>query len=194
MSENNYNPSLYKQESIPEAIPETTIPETISETIPDKIVTINNYKDGCEKSITFKIRIDEIRTMRNKLLKDSDYYLLPDITIEENKLQEIKEYRQQLREFMNKLMNDEIICNIWDDDFEQKYLKPWEVTDPKTLKIEDRVEYIENFLYRIAQRVSAIENFINRLSDMCTKDRNKQWETFLNDIYYIYIMYNILFL
>ena len=123
MSENNYNPSLYKQESIPEAIPETTIPETISETIPDKIVTINNYKDGCEKSVTFKARIDQIRVMRNKLLKETDYYLLPDITIEENKLQEIKEYRQQLREFMNKLMNDEIICNIWDDDFEQKYLK-----------------------------------------------------------------------
>ena len=123
MSENNYNPSLYKQESIPEAIPETTIPETISETIPDKIVTINNYKDGCEKSVTFKARIDQIRVMRNKLLKETDYYLLPDITIEENKLQEIKEYRQNLREFMNKLMNDEIICNIWDDDFEQKYLK-----------------------------------------------------------------------
>lgn len=99
------------------------IPETIPETVPDKIVTINNYKDGCEKSITFKIRIDEIRTMRNKLLKDSDYYLLPDIPIEENKLKEIKEYRQQLREFMNKLMNDEITCNIFDDDFEQKYLK-----------------------------------------------------------------------
>ena len=123
MSENNYNPSLYKQESIPEAIPETTIPETISETIPDKIVTINNYKDGCEKSVTFKARIDQIRVMRNKLLKETDYYLLPDITIEENKLKEMKEYRQQLREFMNKLMNDEIICNIWDDDFEQKYLK-----------------------------------------------------------------------
>ena len=123
MSENNYNPSLYKQESIPEAIPETTIPETISETIPDKIVTINNYKDGCEKSVTFKARIDQIRVMRNKLLKETDYYLLPDITIEENKLKEMKEYRQQLREFMNKLMNDEIICNIFDDDFEQKYLK-----------------------------------------------------------------------
>ena len=121
MSENNYNPSLYKQESIPEAIPETTIPETISETIPDKIVTINNYKDGCEKSVTFKARIDEIRTMRNKLLKDSDYYLLPDITIEENKLLEIKEYRQQLREFMNKLMNDELKIDIFDNDFEQKY-------------------------------------------------------------------------
>ena len=99
------------------------IPEAIPETVADKIVKINNFKDGCEKSITFKIRIDEIRTMRNKLLKDSDYYLLPDITIEENKLQEIKEYRQQLREFMNKLMNDEITCNIFDDDFEQKYLK-----------------------------------------------------------------------
>ena len=123
MSENNYNPSLYKQESIPEAIPETTIPETISETIPDKIVTINNYKDGCEKSVTFKARIDEIRTIRNKLLKETDYYLLPDITIEENKLQEIKEYRQQLREFMNKLMNDELKIDIFDNDFEQKYLK-----------------------------------------------------------------------
>ena len=123
MSENNYNPSLYKQESIPEAIPETTIPETISETIPDKIVIINNYKDGCEKSVTFKARIDQIRVMRNKLLKETDYYLLPDITIEENKLKEMKEYRQQLREFMNKLMNDEITCNIFDDDFEQKYLK-----------------------------------------------------------------------
>ena len=123
MSENNYNPSLYKQESIPEAIPETTIPETISETIPDKIVTINNYKDGCEKSVTFKARIDQIRVMRNKLLKETDYYLLPDITIEENKLLEIKEYRQQLREFMNKLMNDELKIDIFDNDFEQKYLK-----------------------------------------------------------------------
>ena len=99
------------------------IPEAIPETIPDKIVTINNYKDGCEKSVTFKTRIDQIRVMRNKLLKETDYYLLPDITIEENKLQEIKEYRQQLREFMNKLMNDELKIDIFDNDFEQKYLK-----------------------------------------------------------------------
>ena len=99
------------------------IPEAIPETIPDKIVTINNYKDGCEKSVTFKARIEEIRTIRNKLLKETDYYLLPDITIEENKLQEIKEYRQQLREFMNKLMNDELKIDIFDNDFEQKYLK-----------------------------------------------------------------------
>jgi hypothetical protein len=97
-----------------------------SETIPegvDNVMRICDNKDGYEKSITFKVRIDEIRSMRNKLLKETDYYLLPDITIEENKLKEIKEYRQQLREFMNKLMNDEIKCNIFDDDFEQKYLK-----------------------------------------------------------------------
>ena len=112
-------------ETIPETIPEI-IPsnyQTKPETIPDKIIILNNFKEACEKSITFKIRIDEIRTMRNKLLKDSDYYLLPDISLEENKLKEIKEYRQQLREFMNKLMNDELNINIFDDDFEQKYLK-----------------------------------------------------------------------
>ena len=67
------------------------------------------------------MRIDEIRTMRNKLSKDSDYCLLPDIIIEENKLNEIKVNRQQLRDFMNKLMNDEIVCDIFDDEFEKKY-------------------------------------------------------------------------
>ena len=68
------------------------------------------------------MRVDEIRTMRNKLSKDSDYCLLPDIIIEENKLNEIKVNRQQLRDFMNKLMKNEITCNIFDDDFEQKHV------------------------------------------------------------------------
>ena len=89
--------------------------------MPDNIITINNYKEGCEKSVSFKVRIDEIRTIRNKLLKDSDYYLLPDISLEENKFNEIKVYRQHLRDFMNKLMNDEIVCDIFDDEFETKY-------------------------------------------------------------------------
>jgi hypothetical protein len=86
-------------------------------------IYLNSIKEGCDKFLIFRTRIEEIRTIRNKLLKETDYYLLPDITIEENKLKEMKEYRQQLREFMNKLMNDEITCNIFDDDFEQKYLK-----------------------------------------------------------------------
>ena len=110
-------------ETIPETIPKINPSnyKTKPETIPDKIIILNNFKEACEKSITFKIRIDEIRTMRNKLLKDSDYYLLPDISLEENKLKEIKEYRQQLREFMNKLMNDELNINIFDDEFEKNY-------------------------------------------------------------------------
>jgi len=38
--------------------------------IPDNIITINSYKEGCEKSVTFKVRIDEIRTIRNKFLNE----------------------------------------------------------------------------------------------------------------------------
>ena len=38
--------------------------------VPDNIITINSYKEGCEKSVTFKVRIDEIRTIRNKFLKE----------------------------------------------------------------------------------------------------------------------------
>ncbi len=67
------------------------------------------------------MRIDEIRTIRNKMLHDSDYYLLPDVSLEENTLNEINVYRQHLRDFMNKLMNDEIVCDIFDDEFETKY-------------------------------------------------------------------------
>ena len=89
--------------------------------MPDNIIIINNYKEGCEKSVTFKVRIDEIRTIRNKLLKDSDYFLLPDTSLEEKNLNEIKVYRQHLRDFMNQLMNDEIVCDIFDDEFETKY-------------------------------------------------------------------------
>jgi hypothetical protein len=51
----------------------------------EKPIHINSMKDGCEKSITFKVRIDEIRTMRNKLPKESDYYLLPDIGLTDQK-------------------------------------------------------------------------------------------------------------
>ena len=40
-----------------------------------------------------------------------------------NKLNTIKQYRQELRDFINKLLNDEIKCRITenDDDFKEKY-------------------------------------------------------------------------
>ena len=48
---------------------------------------------------------------------------MPDVVIDENKLNTTKQYRQELRDFINKLFNDEIKCRITenDDDFKEKY-------------------------------------------------------------------------
>ena len=89
----------------------------------ENTIYINSIKDGCDKFLIFRTRIEEIRTIRNKLLKETDYYLLPDIGLTDQKLNDIKVYRKELREFMNKLMNDEMKIDIFDNDFEQKYLK-----------------------------------------------------------------------
>ena len=62
-----------------------------------------------------------LRERRNELLKETDSCLLHDVVIDENKLNAIKIYRQELRDFINKLLNDEIKCNIIDDKFEEKY-------------------------------------------------------------------------
>ena len=62
-----------------------------------------------------------LRERRNEFLKATNYYLLPDVVIDENELNTIKIYRQELRDFINKLLNDEIKCNIIDDNFEEKY-------------------------------------------------------------------------
>ena len=59
-----------------------------------------------------------MRERRNELLKATDYYLWPDVVIDEKKLNAIKIYRQELRDFINELLNDEIECNLIDDDFE----------------------------------------------------------------------------
>ena len=50
-----------------------------------------------------------LRERRNEFLKATNYYLLPDVVIDENELNTIKIYRQELRDFINKLLNDEII-------------------------------------------------------------------------------------
>lgn len=84
-------------------------------------IHIATFKEGCEKNYFFNKKVELLRELRNQRLKDTDYYLLPDIVLDEEKLNKIKEYRQQLRDFMNKLMNDEIECDIFDEDFENKY-------------------------------------------------------------------------
>lgn len=56
---------------------------------------------------------------RNELLKATGYFL-PDAVIDENKFNAIKIYRQELRDFTNKLLNEEIECNVFDDELENK--------------------------------------------------------------------------
>ena len=87
----------------------------------ENTIYLNSIKEGCDKFLIFRTRIEEIRTIRNKLLKESDYYLLPDIGLTDQKLNDVKVYRKELRDFMNKLMNDEMKINIFDDDIERKY-------------------------------------------------------------------------
>ena len=84
-------------------------------------IHILSVKDGCEKCMTFKKQVENIRVLRNQRLKETDHYLLPDVIVDEEQLNKIKEYRQQLRDFMNKLMNDEIECHLFYEDFEIRY-------------------------------------------------------------------------
>jgi hypothetical protein len=59
--------------------------------------------------------------LRNQRLRETDHYLLPDVKVDAELLNKIKEYRQQLRDFMNKLMNEEIECHLFSEEFESKY-------------------------------------------------------------------------
>jgi hypothetical protein len=63
---------------------------------------------------------DRMFEREKKRMIKSDY-LVTDILIGENKLNAIKLHRQELRDFINKLVNDEIECNLIDDEFEKKY-------------------------------------------------------------------------
>ena len=76
----------------------------------------------CCRVLTIHERNKYLRERRNELLKETDYYVLPDFVIDENKLNAIKLYRQELRDWCkSKLLNDEIERNLIDDDFEKKY-------------------------------------------------------------------------
>jgi hypothetical protein len=80
-----------------------------------------SVKEGMLSCPYYPRKIQFLRERRNALLKETDYCLLPDVVIDENKLNAIKTYRQELRDFINRLLNDEIKCNLIDDEFEEKY-------------------------------------------------------------------------
>ena len=77
-------------------------------------VIIETYKEALN-NIFFKKYDDSIRKRRNEMLQETDYMLLVDSSLDETSLSNMKKYRQELREFMNKLANGEIECNIFLD-------------------------------------------------------------------------------
>jgi len=75
-------------------------------------VIIETYNEGLNNCF-FKKYADAIRKRRNEMLQTTDYMLLVDSSLDETSLSNIKIYRQELRDFMNRLSNDEIECNIF---------------------------------------------------------------------------------
>lgn len=80
-------------------------------------IQINGFLDAYNKIDYYKRKVEEIRLKRNEMLLQSDYLLLPDSKIydDEIKLNKVKTYRQALRDFMNKLMSEEIETNMFLD-------------------------------------------------------------------------------
>lgn len=79
------------------------------------IIEVSNMKEACEKINYYQRKVNEIREKRNEMLLKTDHLLLPDSKIynDELTLNKVKEYRQELRDFMNKLMNDDIQCDMF---------------------------------------------------------------------------------
>ena len=76
-----------------------------------------------EESPYHKKKLECIRKCRNEKLQETDYVVLSDVKISEEKLTEMKNYRQELRDFVNKIMSGEIQVDWWknDNDFVELY-------------------------------------------------------------------------
>ena len=61
-----------------------------------------------EESPYHKKKLECIRKWRNEKLQETDYVVLSDVKISEERLTVIKNYRQELRDFVNKIMTGEI--------------------------------------------------------------------------------------
>ena len=91
-------------------------------------IRYNTIKEAYNKMGFAKKKIDGLRVKRNDLLLQSDFYFMKDITMTPEKEQKILNYRKDLREFMNKLMDDEYMLiegnleYFYDPDFEAKFM------------------------------------------------------------------------
>jgi hypothetical protein len=83
---------------------------------------ISEIIGGCSMTQT---RVANIREKRNRLLAETDWYMMPDINIPAEKLEKVKAYRQELRDIVNKLVRDEVCTPIemFDDfNFDVRYM------------------------------------------------------------------------
>ena len=91
-------------------------------------IRYNTIKEAYDKMSFAKKKVDGLRVKRNELLLHSDFYFMKDITMTPEKEQKILNYRKDLREFMNKLMDDEYMLiegnleYFYDPDFEAKFM------------------------------------------------------------------------
>ena len=90
-----------------------------------EVLQLNGFLDAYNKIDYYKKKVEEIRVKRDTMLLKTDYLLLPDSKIynDEIKLNKVKTYRQELRDFMNRLMSEEIETNIFldIDEYADKY-------------------------------------------------------------------------
>lgn len=69
-----------------------------------------------EESGYHKRKLQYIRKWRNEKLLETDYAVLSDVVISEERLAVILKYRQELRDFVNKIVAGEIEVDWWKDD------------------------------------------------------------------------------
>ncbi len=74
----------------------------------------DDYKDKLESKLW-----DKVRQNRNHLIKQTDWMVLPDVELSDRKLEEIREYRQELRDLPDK----------YEDPREIEYPKPPDFID-----------------------------------------------------------------
>lgn len=67
------------------------------------------------------IKLESLRNFRNQLLKDSDWIVLPDSPLSEEKKQEWVVYRQYLRDLPE---NIDLSGNVWTDEIMKSRILP----------------------------------------------------------------------
>lgn len=100
----NYkNEDYYSLEELLKKLPKISFPKL--DNIPDELLAKFNVKIIYAEKIPYEIkieRINKVRKIRNKLLEETDKYVLPDYPIEQLDYDNVIGYRQYLRDYTKK--------------------------------------------------------------------------------------------